>query len=123
MAMLNRMAVIIKCKQPFLDWIQKADRDRKYKFETLEQLNREPSTFLIPEFGSHDHFVKRGEVVKAWIAQEMFHYLIEDEDLWPPEALTLDGFHQYFDFECWEPVFEGSRESLEFMETIPSWDI
>src|SRR5271167_3198801 len=46
--MLNRSAIVVKPKQPFLDWLHTADptSDRL----TLADLSRESTIYLIPEY-------------------------------------------------------------------------
>ena len=46
---VNRHAVIIKGKKPFLDWINQLN-DEEDNFQlTLEQLRSESNTYLVPE--------------------------------------------------------------------------
>jgi hypothetical protein len=45
--MLNRSAIVVKPKQPFLDWLHTAD-PTSHRL-TLGDLSREPTIYLIPE--------------------------------------------------------------------------
>jgi hypothetical protein len=51
MQFLNRSVVIIKPKQPFVDWVNSTDPDAHFKL-TLEQIRSDPTCILIPEFDS-----------------------------------------------------------------------
>jgi hypothetical protein len=45
--MLNRSAIVVKPRQPFLDWLHTAD-PTSHRL-TLRDLTREPTIYLIPE--------------------------------------------------------------------------
>jgi len=45
--MLNRSAIVVKPRQPFLDWLHSAD-PTSHRL-TLRDLTREPTIYLIPE--------------------------------------------------------------------------
>lgn len=50
MQSINRTAVVVRPKQPFVDWLKSLpDDDFDY---TLEQVSTDNLTFLIPEFDS-----------------------------------------------------------------------
>lgn len=48
MVRLNRSAIVVKPKQPFLDWLRTADPTSRNL--TLQELVREPAIYLIPEW-------------------------------------------------------------------------
>ena len=48
MQSINRTAVVIKAKQPFVDWINSSPDDSSNY--TLEQIDKDNLTFLIPEY-------------------------------------------------------------------------
>jgi hypothetical protein len=45
--MLNRSAIVVKPRQPFMDWLHTAD-PTSHRL-TLRELSREPTIYLIPE--------------------------------------------------------------------------
>ena len=47
MVTLNRSAIVVKPKQPFLDWLHEADPTSFHL--TLQELVRETAVYLIPE--------------------------------------------------------------------------
>ena len=80
--MLNRDLVIVRLKQPFVDWINEADPYPDGSSMTLEEVNRDVSTFLV-----HDH---ASEDLDGWLKEcysDLFEAILEewyvDETLWP----------------------------------------
>jgi len=47
---INRSAVMVMPAQPFLDWLRRADPTSAAL--SLEDLRREPTIYLLPEYGS-----------------------------------------------------------------------
>jgi len=52
--MLNRDLLIVRLKQPFVDWINEADPYPDSTHITLESANEDSSVFLIHEFASEE---------------------------------------------------------------------
>ena len=77
---LNRSAVVLKPKQPFVDWLNALPGEDKY---TLDQLRAENTVILLPEFQ------RPGEEIKYLqkIGPELFSYQLwawhTDESAWP----------------------------------------
>jgi hypothetical protein len=93
--MLNRSALIVKAKQPFLKWLCSLPDPAKV---TLKELNWDSTLYLLPEYT----FESEEEEILA-------HYfdLIFEEELsgwwtneadWPADR-GLDTFKKWFDFE------------------------
>ena len=49
MLALNRSAIVVRPKPPFLDWLHAADPTSVTL--TLADLGREPTIYLVPEYG------------------------------------------------------------------------
>ncbi len=106
---INRSAVIIKPKQPMLDWINHTDSERKF---TIEDISKENSTLLIPQFDSFDgarDYVKKN--YEAIFEFELFGWYI-DEDLWPRKR-TYEMFNEWFDIQINSEVFDLVDEEIE----------
>jgi len=80
--MLNRDLIVIRFKQPFVDWVNEADPYPDGSRMTLAQVNEDVSTFLIPDYASED--------LEAWLKENfllLFESILEDwsvdENLWP----------------------------------------
>ena len=52
--MLNRDLIIVRLKQPFVDWVNEADPYSDGSRLTLDEANEDVSTFLIHDDASED---------------------------------------------------------------------
>ena len=52
MHMVNRSALLVKPAQPFLDWLRRVDGTSTQL--TLEDLAREPTIYLLPEWETEE---------------------------------------------------------------------
>ena len=103
MESINRTAVVIKPKQPFIDWINSIP-DEKIDF-TLEQISADNITFLIPQYDnledSKKYIEKRFDQIFEW---ELFGWIVT-EDLWPQKR-TWKTFQDWFSIEINSEVFD-----------------
>ena len=107
MYLINKAALIVKAKKPFLDWINYTEGS---KF-TLETVNREGHVYLIPEH----------ETPKALeeILQERYEdiFALElnsfctDPDQWPEINYKL--FHKWFDIEVHSMVLDLYKNRIQ----------
>jgi hypothetical protein len=83
MATLNRSAIIVKPKQPFLDWLHATDPTSRQL--TLPDLAREPTIYLLPacdtEAAVHDVLAELCEEIFA----EQLAGWFNDETTWPQD--------------------------------------
>ena len=63
--MLNRSAVVVKPKQPFLDWLHRADPTSGEI--TLDEVGQEPTIYLIPECDTKD---AQEQIWRTWMPGE-----------------------------------------------------
>lgn len=96
--MLNRAAVILKYKEPFITWVNESDPLNKAPGITLEKANQECNVYLITEDDS--------EHLDDWISlnfSQLFEIELEDwytdESLWPQNR-TKKLFDEWFSVEC-----------------------
>ena len=111
--MLNRSAVVVKPKQPFLDWLHNADPTSGGI--TLDEVGLEPTIYRIPECDSGDDV---GEVLQE-LCEEIFVERLDgwfkDERTWPTDR-TYKVFCAWLDVEyhsmlidlCDEPLIDVS---------------
>ena len=52
--MLNRDLLIVRYKQPFVDWVNEADPNPDGRLMTLEEVNDDSPAYLIHEYASDD---------------------------------------------------------------------
>ena len=96
MVSVNRTAVVVRAKQPFLDWLHSADPTSRHL--TLPDLNQEASVYLLPDSDSNE---KAGRYLRKFCAQIFAHELdgwFRVPSAWPKD-LTFQVFTTGW-FEC-----------------------
>lgn len=93
---LNRSALVVKPRQPFLEWLHAAD-PKSHRL-TLVDLSREPTIYLIPECDTPADV----EDVLQDLCEEIFCEQLAgwytDTETWP-EDLGFQVFCQWFDYQ------------------------
>ncbi len=106
---LNRSAVVLKPKQPFVDWLNALPGEDKY---TLDQLRGEPRVILLPKFSRPGEEI--GYLRK--ISPELFSYQLwgwyTDESAWPGQR-DWNVFQEWFDIRFCSEVFDMVEKKLE----------
>ena len=106
---LNRSAIVVKPKQPFLDWLHAADpTSRKL---TLLDVTLEPTIYLIPECDTDADVAKVLHEFCEEIFAEQLAGWYKDPTTWPQDR-SYDVFRQWFDYQhhsmlvdlCYEPL-------------------
>ena len=109
--MLNRAALILRYKQPFVDWINAADPHPSSHILTLGEVNEERTVYLIE--------IEDGQELGGWLKH---HYqdLFEDElngwytdpALWP-QSRSLKLLREWCSFELNTVVIDTGESPLE----------
>ena len=111
--MINRAALLLRYKQPAIDWINETDPYEDSPAIELDRVNEECSVYLIPDRAAADE-----DTVRMWV--ELNHVALlenelagwyEDESLMPPN-LSLELFDEWFDVECHSIVLDTSDEPI-----------
>jgi hypothetical protein len=93
MAEINRSLIIVKPKQPFLDWVRSIEPDND---TDMEDITDDPTAYLIPELGIEAD----EEDVIEWCADFIFEYELSswytEEDLWPV-GRDVPMFREWFE--------------------------
>lgn len=99
--MINRAAILLKYKEPSVDWINTTNSRDDQTVTTLDEANHERTVYLISNDDA-DH----PDLLKKWIKlnyKAVFeHELMSwytDPELWPQKR-TYKLFNQWFDVEC-----------------------
>ena len=107
MYLINRAALMVKAKKPFLDWINYTEGPKS----TLEAVNRECHVYLISE---HDTSKQLEEVLQV-IYEDIFATELggfcTDTDEWPEISYKL--FKKWFDVEVHSMVFDSYEDEIE----------
>jgi len=102
--MVNRGAVILRYKTPFVKWIQEADPSGQKLELTIEQANKEKTVYLISD--------EDAENFERWVS-ENFETLFDselggwygDESLWPQKR-DYKTFNEWLEVECHSVVID-----------------
>lgn len=113
MAEINRSLIILKPKQPFLDWARTLDDEDK-DF-TLEKLREDSTTYLLPEVWDYDEHQKLLEPCYDILFEEELEGWWADETAWPKER-DLKMFFDWFDVEFHSLVFDLCDEPTSVVE-------
>ena len=107
--MLNRSAIVVKPRQPFLDWLYSAD-PTSHRL-TLRDLTRDPTIYLIPECDTEEdvHEVLRELCEEIFVEQLAGRF--RDEATWPRD-LGFDVFSRWFGFQHHSMLVDLSDEPL-----------
>ena len=102
--MVNRGAVIIKYKEPFIQWINEADPSGDNPIKTIQNVNRERTVYLISD--------EDAENIEEWLRTNytiLFENELDgwytDELLWPKNR-DLQTFHNWCEVECHSLIFD-----------------
>ena len=96
MVTLNRSAIVVKPKQPFLDWLHTADPTSRSL--SLQELVREPAIYLIPECDTN---AEVDEVLRERCEEIFIEQLagwFNDRTTWPQDR-RFAVFCRWFDFQ------------------------
>ena len=110
---LNRSAIVVTPKQPFLDWLHAADPTSLEL--TLFNLTREPTIYLIPECDTDEDVAEVLRDLCEEIFKEQLAGWYTDTSTWPRDR-SFDAFCRWFDYQhhsmlvdlCDEPLIRES---------------
>jgi hypothetical protein len=102
--MVNRGAVLVKYKEPFIKWVNEADPIKEGSEMTLEMANDDRTVYLISD--------RDAENIEVWIRKNystLFEDELEgwysDEALWPKKR-DFKTFSEWFAVECHSLVLD-----------------
>jgi len=107
--MINRAAVILNYKKPFINWVNDADPYKDNPGITLESENKDCTVYLILEDDA--------EKIEEWISlnfKQLFESELEDwftdESLWPKKR-NRKLFDEWFEVKCHSVIIDtvGSK--------------
>ena len=113
MVTVNRSAIIVEPREPFLNWLHAADpTSRKL---TLRERTGEPTIYLVRECDPGDELEQALRELCEEIFTEQLAGWYTDTETWP-EDRSFDAFCRWFDFRhhsmlvdlCDEPLTQES---------------
>ena len=96
METLNRSGVMVRPKQPFLEWLNAADPTSLEL--TLLDLVQEPTIYLIPECDTSEEVAAVLRIFCGEIFEEQLAGWYSDTSTWPANR-SFEVFCQWFDFQ------------------------
>lgn len=109
---IDRSLIVLRPKQPFLDWVQAVAYEEGL---TLEEIREDPAAYLIPEFESDEEQT----AILKWCYEFLFEALLEswytDPDVWPKDR-SLEMFLEWFDVEFQSLVFDLIDEPIQTID-------
>jgi hypothetical protein len=109
MRTVNRSAVVVIPKQPFLDWLHRVDSSSGKL--TLTDLGDDPSIYLLPECDVKDELEECFKVVCVEIFEDQLDGWYRAQDRWP-EDRSLEIFQLWFDYRLHSVLFDLAEEPL-----------
>jgi len=104
---LNRSAVVVTPKQPFLDWLNSVEADSSL---TLADLDK--TLYLVPDYKDPEDAEKILKRVYGDIFCRELEGWYRDEDLWPQDR-SFRLFKLWFDLEHYDLVEDVGRGPIE----------
>lgn len=108
--MINRAAVIVRLKEPFINWINKVDPYDSRSKLTLEEANEDRTVYLIDD--------AEAEHVDEWVElnfKQLFECELEDwyEDpsLWPKD-IDRELFDAWCGLECHTVIVDTVGDAI-----------
>jgi hypothetical protein len=114
MDMINRSAIVVRPGQPFLEWLHRVDPTSAHL--RLEDLRREPSIYLLPEWGSNEEAREHLREVSAAIFEEQLNGWYRVPSVWPGDR-DLNAFLRWFECSFHSMVVDLCDEPMEHGET------
>jgi len=110
---VNRSLLVVKPKQPFLDWALSFDTPASAI--TLAQLPEDCNAYLIPEY----EFDEDQQEILKWcyeeiFAEELFSWSTDEAD-WPPQR-PFEMFLEWFELEFHSVVHDLDDAPLEYVD-------
>ena len=119
MRVINRLAVVVSLRQPFVDWINRvAERNGEEHRVHIESANRESHVYLLEEFDDLEYVRERLEGLKPAILEAELEGWYRVPDLWPKDRST-DVFDQWLAAEIHTVVVDVERGRLKKQDRFP----
>ena len=115
MDFINRSAVVLRPKRPYLEWARLDDAEGLAQ-SVFEALTHEPGVYLVPEWQEPEGMRRVLEEFWPALFDAMLNAWVTDQGLWP-EGRTLEMFHEWFEvqtFDTVEDLYED--EAIDYLE-------
>lgn len=106
---VNRSAIVVKPRQPFLDWLHAADPTSGKL--TLQELTQDPTVYLIPECDTDEDVADILRELCEEIFVEQLAAWFTDTTTWPQD-LSFEVFCRWFEYQHHSMLVDLSEEPL-----------
>jgi len=113
MSEINRSLIILRPRQPFLDWARSLDDESKDL--TLESLDDDSTAYLIPEIWQDSDHQETLKTSYDILFDEQLEGWSTDETAWPQQR-NLKMFLDWFEVEFHSLVFDLCDEPIRLVE-------
>jgi hypothetical protein len=111
---VNRSAIVVMPAQPLLDWLHRVNPTSAQL--TLEDLRREPTIYLLPEWETEEEALEHLAEVSSEIFKDQLNGWYRVASAWP-EDRELSAFFRWFDCSFHSMVFYVCDERLRHTNT------
>ena len=115
MNLVNRSAITLKPKRPFLEWSKHDDAEGLAE-SVFEALHEEPNVYLLPEY--EDASSQQELLKEFWpgLFEAMLEGWVTDEACWPRNR-TFEMFQEWFEIQMTSVVEDlDPDEPLQLLE-------
>ena len=112
MRILNRTAVSVVGKQPYIDWTRKRDADANRGMLTVARARPYGTAILLPEFELEEDVQEWIEENASWIFEFQLSAWTEDESIWP-QVRDIKTFREWFHVDIHSVVVDVAEDEIE----------
>ena len=112
MRIVNRTAVSVTGKQPYIDWTRKHDADANKGVLTVARAKPYGTAILLPEFEVEEDVQEWVEENAGWLFELQLAAWTEEESTWPP-ARDIKMFRDWFRVEIHATVIDEGDDEIE----------
>ena len=113
MRVVNRSVLVVRPKQPFLDWLHSADPTSETL--TLADLCRDPAVYLLPARDLEEQLERDLTRFCRAIFEEQLDGWYRVKALWPRDR-SIAFFREWFEFQFHTMPIDVSNEPLDWEE-------
>ena len=115
MRVLNRTAISVTARQPYIEWTRRHDADANRGMLTVARAKPYGTAFLLPEFELEEDVQEWIEENAEWIFEFQLAAWTDEESRWP-QTRDLKTFREWFRVEILSTVVDEGNEELETEE-------
>ena len=112
MRILNRTAVSVVGKQPYIDWTRRHDADASKGMLTVARVKPYGTAILLPEFELEEDVQEWIEENASWLFEFQLSSWTDDEATWPATR-DLKTFRDWFRIDIHNVVVDVADDEIE----------